>query len=547
MLFEDDEKCHRMDEFLNRDQHRGDGPKMTDILPSYIRGQWTRPIDDGQPLLDAATGEPIARVSTRSLDYPTVLSYARNIGGHALRQMTFQQRASALKALGQHLSARIPQFTEVSLKTGATRRDSAVDIDGGIGVLFVYASKGLKELPGQHILRDGNFEPLSKAGNFGVQHIASPLLGALVQINAFNFPVWGMLEKFAPAFLAGLPSIVKPASQTAYLAETVAREVIASGLIPEGTLQLVCARPDGLLESLTGQDVVSVTGSHATATAVRQHPTIASNAVRFTAEADSLNSSLLGEDASEGSPEFEIFVRELVTEMTQKAGQKCTAIRRAFVPRALTDAVQTAVCERLSKVTVGDPRDDSTQMGPLVGLRQREDVRAAAARLARTGRVVFGSINSAPEAFSATADLDKGAYLSPILLRFDDPEMIEPHSIEAFGPVSSLMPYDCLDDALRLMTLGEGSLVASIVTSDNKIAHRAVIGSAPWHGRLLVLNPGNAAQSTGHGAAVPHAVHGGPGRAGGGEELAGLRRLAHFMQRTAVQGTPDFLAGLGRQ
>jgi oxepin-CoA hydrolase / 3-oxo-5,6-dehydrosuberyl-CoA semialdehyde dehydrogenase len=520
---------------------------MTDILPSYVRGQWTRPIDDGQPLLDAATGEPIARVSTRSLDYPTVLNYARNIGGYALRQMTFQERASALKALGKHLSARIPQLTEMSLKTGATTRDSAVDIDGGVGVLFVYASMGLKELPDQHILRDGQFEPLSKAGNFGVQHIVTPLLGAFVQINAFNFPVWGMLEKFAPAFLAGVPSIVKPASQTAYLTETVAREIIDSGLIPDGALQLVCARPDGLLESLTGQDMVSVTGSHATTSALRRHPTIAGNAVRFTAEADSVNSSVLGEDASAGSAEFEIFVRELVTEMTQKAGQKCTAIRRAFVPRALADDVRAAVCERLSKVVVGDPRDDSVRMGPLVGLGQREDVRSAAARLAQTGRIVFGSVKSAPENLSATADFERGAYMSPILFRFDDPAMIEPHSIEPFGPISSLLPYDCLDDALRLMTLGEGSLVASIVTSDSTIAHRAVTASAPWHGRLLVLDPGNAAESTGHGAAVPHAVHGGPGRAGGGEELAGLRSLARFMQRTAVQGTPDFLAALGHR
>jgi oxepin-CoA hydrolase/3-oxo-5,6-dehydrosuberyl-CoA semialdehyde dehydrogenase len=520
---------------------------MIDILPSYICGQWHHPADEGKVLLDAATAEPIVRISGKPLEFPAVLDYARTVGGPALRDMTFQQRAGALKALGKYLSGRIPQLTKLSLRTGATRRDSAIDIDGGIGVLFVYASKGAKELPDQHILRDGDFEPLGKAGTFGVQHILSPLLGAFVQINAFNFPVWGMLEKLAPAFLAGVPSIVKPASQSAYLTELAVREIVASGLIPDSALQLVCARPDGLLESLTGQDVVSVTGSHETATTLRRHPTIAGNAVRFTAEADSLNSSILGEDATPGSPEFDVFVRGLVTEMTQKAGQKCTAIRRAFVPRALTDDVEAAVCERLSKITVGDPRDETVRMGPLVGLGQRDDVRGAAARLAKTGRIVFGGIESAPENLSLSADVERGAFQSPVLLRFDQPTAAEPHAIEAFGPVSSLLPYDSLDDALDLVTRGEGSLAASIVTSDPTIAHAAVAAAAPWHGRLLVLNSDNAAESTGHGAAVPHAVHGGPGRAGGGEELAGLRSLGHFMQRTAVQGSPDFLAELGRR
>jgi oxepin-CoA hydrolase / 3-oxo-5,6-dehydrosuberyl-CoA semialdehyde dehydrogenase len=519
---------------------------VTDILPSYVCGRLHIPTDAGRTLVDAATGDEIVRVSSDPLDYPAVLDYARSVGGAALRAMTFPERAGVLKALGKHLSERIPQFTELSLRTGATRRDSAVDIDGGVGVLFVYASKGAKELPDQRILLDGVFEPLGKTGGFGVQHILSPLLGALVQINAFNFPVWGMLEKFAPAFLAGVPSIVKPASQTAYLTELVAREIIDSGLLPDGALQLVCARPDGLLKSLTGQDLLSVTGSHATATALRRHPTIAENSVRFTAEADSLNTSLLGTDVTVGSAEFDIFVRGLVTEMTQKAGQKCTAIRRAFVPRALIDDVEAAVCERLSNVVVGDPRDEVVRMGPVVGLDQREDVRAAATHLAKSGSIVFGGIDSVPENFSATADFGTGAYVSPVLLRFADAHADEPHTIEAFGPVSSLLPYDSLDEALELVARGAGSLVASIVTSDDDIALTAVAAAAPWHGRILVLNGGNAAESTGHGAALPHAVHGGPGRAGGGEELAGLRTLGHFMQRTAVQGAPDLLAQLGR-
>lgn len=518
---------------------------MTEILHSYVCGQWRKPDDEGIALLDAATAAPVARISRNPLDYAAVTDYGRSVGGPALRELTFQQRAQALKSLAKHLSGRVEAFTELSTRTGATRSDSAVDIEGGIGVLFVYASKGLKELPDQHVLRDGDYEPLGKAGTFGVQHVLTPQQGVLVQINAFNFPVWGMLEKFAPAFLAGVPSIVKPASQTAYVTELVAREIVTSGLIPEGALQLVCARPDGLVETLTGQDSLSVTGSHFTATALRRHRTVATNAVRFTAEADSLNSSLLGADASPGTAEFELFVAGLVTEMTQKAGQKCTAIRRAFVPRGIVDDVEQAVVEQLAKVVVGDPRDDAVRMGPVVGLDQRNDVRSAAKELAASGRTVFGTIDDAPHNFSASADFQRGAYVSPVLLRFDNPAVAEPHEIEAFGPVSSLLPYDRLGDALQSIARGAGSLATSIITADPAVAHEAVAAAAPWHGRLLVLNAENAAESTGHGAAVPHAVHGGPGRAGGGEELAGLRSVQHFMQRTAVQGSPEFLAQLG--
>jgi oxepin-CoA hydrolase/3-oxo-5,6-dehydrosuberyl-CoA semialdehyde dehydrogenase len=521
--------------------------RLPDILPSYIRGQWRRPSDEGRTLLDAATAESVARISRLPLDYTAILDYARSVGGPAVRELTFAQRAAALKALGKHLTGKIPEFTELSLRTGATRRDSAVDIDGGIGVLFVYASKGARELPDRHALLDGDIELLGKAGTFGLQHVYNPMLGAFVQINAFNFPVWGMLEKFAPAFLAGVPSVVKPASTTAYLTEMVVREIVASGLIPEGALQLVCARPDGLLDALNGQDMVSVTGSHETATALRRHPVVAGNAVRFTAEADSLNSSLLGPDATPDSPEFTLFVRGLVTEMTQKTGQKCTAIRRAFVPGSLIDAVEDAVRERLSAMTVGDPRDPAVRIGPVVEHAQREDVRHATARLSKAGRIVFGDPYIRPDNFAPSADFDKGAYLSPILLRFDDPLVAEPHSIEAFGPVSSLLPYDDLDVACRLIARGEGSLAASIVTADEDVARRAVAAAAPWHGRVLVINADNAGESTGHGAAIPHAVHGGPGRAGGGEELAGLRSLGHFLQRTAVLGSPKFLASLAHQ
>jgi oxepin-CoA hydrolase/3-oxo-5,6-dehydrosuberyl-CoA semialdehyde dehydrogenase len=517
---------------------------VTEVLSSYIAGKWHTPADTGTVLVDAATGADIVRISRQPLDYASVLDYARQVGGPALRDLTFVQRAGILKALGKHLSDAIPAFTEFSLYTGATRRDSAVDIDGGIGVLFVYASKGARELPDQRVLNDGPFEPLGKNGTFGVQHISTPLRGASVQINAFNFPVWGMLEKFAPSFLAGVPTVVKPASQTAYLTEAVVRAIVASGLLPDGAIQLACARPTGLIENLTGQDLLSVTGSRETAASLRRHEAVASNAVRFTAEADSLNSSILGPDVTVGTAEFDLFVKGVVTEMTQKAGQKCTAIRRAFVPRHLVADVEAAIVAKLAKVTVGNPADDTVRMGPLVSTAQREDVRSAVARLQKVANVVFGDPHLEPNSVVAGTDWSAGAFVSPILLRADDPTAAELHEVEAFGPVSTLLPYDTIDDALALVARGEGSLVASVVTADSVVAKRAVLELASWHGRVLVLNAGNAAESTGHGAAIPHAVHGGPGRAGGGEELGGIRSVAHYLQRTAVQGSPDLLAGL---
>ncbi|WP_024792975.1 phenylacetic acid degradation bifunctional protein PaaZ [Tomitella biformata] len=518
---------------------------MTQILSSYIGGVWQAPRDEGTTLLDAATGAPVARISTKPVDYAAVLGHARNIGGPALRELNFQERAGLLTALAKHLSGLIPDFTELSLRTGATRRDATVDIDGGIGTLFVYGGKGAKELPAGKILLDGEYEQLGKGGTFGLQHISVPRLGAAVQINAFNFPVWGMLEKLAPALLAGAPSVVKPASQTAYLTEMVVRAIIDSQILPEGALQLVCGRPDGLLDQLTGQDSLSVTGSRDTAAALRRHPVIASNSVRFTAEADSLNSSILAEDVKAGDPEFDIFVKGLVTEMTQKAGQKCTAIRRAFVPAGLMDAVQDAVVAQLAKITVGNPADESTRMGALASQRQRTDVRAAVATLMSAARPVFGDPQTVPENFGVDADFEAGAFISPVLLRADDPDREEVHAVEAFGPVSTLLPYEGIEQALDYVARGQGSLVTSIVTGDDDFATRAVLGSAPWHGRLLVVNADNAAENSGHGSAMPHAVHGGPGRAGGGEELAGLRSVQHHLQRTAVQGSPDFLARLG--
>lgn len=517
---------------------------MPPLLSSYICGHWQSPDDEGTELRDAATGEVITRISTKPLDYGPVVAYAREVGGPALRALTFRERAGLLTQLGKHLSAQIPDFTLLSLRTGATRRDAVVDIDGGINALFVYGSKGGKQLPDGNILPDGKFEALGKGGTFGVQHISVPRLGAAVQINAFNFPVWGMLEKLAPAVLAGVPSIVKPASQTAYLTEMVARAIIDSKILPEGSLQLVCARPDGLLDQLGAQDSLSVTGSRDTASALRTHPTIIENAVRYTAEADSLNASILGPDVRPDDPEFEIFVKAVTTEMTQKTGQKCTAIRRVFVPTIQLDAVQDAVIARLRKVTVGNPDAEETRMGPLASLRQRTDVRDAIAKLQNAARTVFGDPGSVPENFGVGADFEAGAFMSPVLLRAKDPTATELHSVEAFGPVATLIPYGSLEEALDLVARGDGSLVASLVTADRDVASRAVLAAAPWHGRILVVDRESAAESTGHGASVAQAVHGGPGRAGGGEELGGLRALQHHLQRTAVQGGPALLASL---
>lgn len=514
---------------------------MTDILNSYIGGQWVEPTDEGTLLVDAATGEPIVRISAQPLDYAPVLDYARTVGGPALRELTFTGRAAILKQLGKYLSERIPAFTEVSLKTGATRRDAMVDVDGGINALFVYGSKGGRGLPDSNVVPDGDFEPLGKGGTFGVAHILTPRTGVAVQINAFNFPVWGMLEKFAPAFLAGVPSVVKPASATAYLTETVVRAMVESGLLPEGSLSLVCARPDGLVDQLTAQDSLAVTGSYDTAATLRTHPAVVASGARFTAEADSLNSSVLGPDATVGDPEFEVFVKNLVTEMTQKAGQKCTAIRRAFVPAAMVDAVSDAAVARLQKVVVGPPADETSRMGALANQRQRDDVRGAVARLQSTATTVFGDPTAVPANFADGADFEAGAFISPILLRADDPERDELHQVEAFGPVATLIPYESAEQLAGLIARGNGSLAASIITNDSAFASEVVLAAAPWHGRIVVVDRNSAGESTGHGAAVAQAIHGGPGRAGGGEELGGLRAVEHYLQRTAVQGGPDVL------
>lgn len=510
-------------------------------LSSYVSGAWHVPEDDGTPLHDAVTGAEIARISSSGVDFAAALDHGRRAGGPVLREMTFHQRAALLKALASELREHRDELYALSLRTGATLADSKFDIDGGIGVLFSYSSKGRRELPADTVYVEGGLEPLSKTGGFAGQHVCTPLRGVAVQINAFNFPVWGPLEKFAPAFLAGVPSLVKPAGQTAYLTARLVELIIESGLLPEGSLQLVCGDARGVFEHLTEQDLVAFTGSAATAALLRANPVVVARSVRFNAEADSLNCSILGPDVCPGDPEFAVFADQLVTEMTVKAGQKCTAIRRAIVPAEIIDAVQDAVAERLAAVRVGDPADPEVTMGALAGLGQREEVRRALKALSTGARTVFGD----PERVeTAGADPELGAFLSPILLRADDAGRDEPHEVEAFGPVSTLIPYSSADEAIALAARGRGSLVGSVVTADPGFARDMVLGVAPWHGRLLVVDAATARESTGHGSPLPALVHGGPGRAGGGEEMGGIRGVLHHMQRTAVQASPRMLTAI---
>ncbi|GAA3973188.1 phenylacetic acid degradation bifunctional protein PaaZ [Actinomadura viridis] len=513
---------------------------MSPLLESYAAGRWFRAADDGEPLLDAATGEEVARFSGRGPDIAAMVRHARETGGPALRALTFHERAALLKALAKHLTARKEELYALSVRTGATSRDTMVDVDGGIGTLFSYASKGVRELPNDTVVLDGGLERLGKGGTFVGQHLYTSRPGVAVQINAFNFPVWGMLEKLAPAFLAGLPSIVKPAAQTAYLAELAVRQIIESGILPEGTLQLLAGGPAGLLDELTVQDSVAFTGSAHTAGILRRHPNVLDGGVRLGVEADSLNCSVLGPDVRPGDPEFDLFVKGVVTEMTVKAGQKCTAIRRVLVPGPMAGTVIDALAARLAKVSVGDPRNPDVRMGALASLGQRDEVRKAVDALRATAEVAFGDPAGAA---LLDGDAERGAFMTPLLLRAR-PGATEPHDVEPFGPVSTVLTYDGLDEAIALAARGKGSLAASVVTHDPEVARTVVRGLAPWHGRVLVLDRDDAGESTGHGSPLPVLVHGGPGRAGGGEELGGVRAVLHHMQRSAVQASPDLLTAV---
>ena len=511
-------------------------------LQNYVLGQWVEGGGTGAELVSAITGEPLAIASTEGIDFKAAHQYARDVGGPALRTMTFHERAARLKAMGKYLTERKAEFYDLSYHTGATKSDSWIDIDGGIGTLFVYASKGRRELPNEPFFVDGVPEALSKGGSFIGRHLCVPLEGVHVQINAFNFPVWGMLEKVAPSFLAGMPSIVKPASLTSYLTERVMHAMVESGIFPEGTLQLLVGSAGNVLDHLDCQDVVSFTGSATTGQMLKAHPAVLKNSVRFNMEADSLNCCILGPDAEPGSEEFDLFVKEVAREMTAKAGQKCTAIRRTIVPERMVEDVMAALTKRLAGVTIGDPRLDHVRMGPLAGRAQVGEVGRAVARIRQEAELFSGGNMD----FALTgADHATGAFYPITLMACAKPlSAVTPHDVEAFGPVNTVMGYAHVDDAIQLARRGKGSLCGSLFTNDDVVARKVVLGVAPYHGRLLVLNRHDAKESTGHGSPMPHLVHGGPGRAGGGEEMGGMRGVMHFMQRTAVQGSPTTITAI---
>ena len=514
-------------------------------LQSYVCGAWLSGRDAGVAMRDATTGEIVAHASSAGIDFAAVLDHARWVGGPALRALTFHERAAALKALAKRLSELKEEFYALSYRTGATKSDALIDIDGGIGTVFAFAGKGSRELPNARVYIDGDVEPLSKTGSFVGQHLYVSREGAAVHINAFNFPVWGMLEKLAPTLLAGMPAIVKPASATAYLTELVVRRIIDLKVLPEGALQLVCGNLGNLFDHLNCQDTVSFTGSAHTAARLRVHPAVIRHAVPFIAETDSLNSSILALDAAPGTAEFDLFIKEVVREMTVKAGQKCTAIRKALVPAAVAGDVIAALQAALRGIVVGDPRLEGVRMGPLVSGEQRTDVLERVALLRREADLVAGNLD---EFEVKGADAKRGAFVPPLLLLSRDPPTARAvHDVEAFGPVATVLPYRDTAEAIALARRGEGSLAASVFCADDALAGQIVQGLAPFHGRILVVNRACAKESTGHGSPLAPLIHGGPGRAGGGEEMGGIRGVLHYMQRTAVQGSPDTLtAASGR-
>ncbi|HEX8309377.1 MAG TPA: phenylacetic acid degradation bifunctional protein PaaZ [Allosphingosinicella sp.] len=510
-------------------------------LLNYAQDRWYGAEAGLAPVESAVTGEVFAETGSGGLDFAAMLHHARKVGGPALRSLTFHERAHMLKALANAIMARKEELYELNYSTGATRTDGWIDIEGGAGTLFSFSSKGRRELPNGRILVDGAVEPLSKGGTFVGQHVYTSLQGVAVHINAFNFPVWGMLEKLGPTLLAGVPAIVKPASATGYLAEAAFRIMIESQILPPGALQLVMGGVGDLFDHLTLQDVVSFTGSAQTAMKLQTHPVIARESVRFIAERDSLNASVLGPDAAPGTPEFDLFIKEIAREMTVKAGQKCTAIRRALAPAEYLDSVQEALIERLGKARIGDPREEGVTMGALASRSQLRSVREAVAELAKSARIVSGDPDRSPVE-------GNGSFISPILLRSDDPwGSAAVHDVEAFGPVSTIMPYRDLADSVALANRGMGSLALSLFTFDPAVAEEFVLGAGAYHGRMVILDRTSAGESTGHGSPLPVLVHGGPGRAGGGEEMGGIRGVAHYMQRTALQGSPAVLSSIVRQ
>jgi oxepin-CoA hydrolase / 3-oxo-5,6-dehydrosuberyl-CoA semialdehyde dehydrogenase len=513
-------------------------------LNNYACGEWVAGAGKGQELYNSITGEAIASTSSQGLDFGKMCEYARSVGGPNLRKITFQQRGLMLKALAMHLLRKKEDFYRISWATGATRTDSWVDIEGGIGNLFSYASLR-RQFPNETYCYDGEAARLSKNNTFIGHHICVPKEGVAIHINAFNFPVWGMLEKVAVNWLAGVPAIVKPATVTSFLTEAVAKEIIASGILPKGALQLICGSANGLLDHVMSQDVVTFTGSASTGKMLKANPSILEESVHFNMEADSLNCCVLGTDVTTAMPEFDIFIKEVAREITTKAGQKCTAVRRIIVPSKMVEDVQIALGKRLAQNIIGDPNVEGVRMGALAGRSQLLEVKEKVELLSRTQKIIIGDF----EKFEVKgADKHKGAFMPPIIFLNEKPfSNLDGHNIEAFGPVSTIMPYDNLDDAIELSKMGKGSLVSSIVTADNSIARKYTIGAACMHGRILVLNRDCAKESTGHGSPMPMLVHGGPGRAGGGEEMGGKRGVFHYLQRTAIQGSPTTITKILNQ
>ncbi len=511
------------------------------ILHNYACGQWVAGADKGQELFNAITGDIVATTSSKGLDFAKMCEYARTVGGPKLRKMTFQERGMMLKALAIHLQNKKEDFYKVSWATGATRADSWVDIEGGIGNLFAYASLR-RQFPNETYCYDGDVARLSKNNTFIGHHICVPKEGVAIHINAFNFPVWGMLEKVAVNWLAGVPAIVKPATVTSFLTEAVVKEIIASKILPEGALQLICGSANGILDHVMNQDVVTFTGSASTGKMLKAHPRLLEESVHFNMEADSLNCCVLGSDVTTAMPEFDIFIKEVAREITTKAGQKCTAVRRIIVPEKMVEDVHIALGKRLASNIIGDPNVEGVRMGSLAGKAQLLEVREKVELLSKTQKIIIGDF----EKFEVKgADKNKGAFMPPIIFLNDSPfKNTDCHSVEAFGPVSTLMPYKDLDEAIKLSKMGKGSLVSSIITADDKIARMYVIGAACMHGRILVLNAECAKESTGHGSPMPMLVHGGPGRAGGGEEMGGKRGVFHYLQRTAIQGSPTTITAV---
>ncbi|MEI8058510.1 MAG: phenylacetic acid degradation bifunctional protein PaaZ [Ferruginibacter sp.] len=510
-------------------------------LENYISGKWITGDGDGQPLFNAVTRSVIGAASSKGLDFKSITEYARTVGNPALRNMTFHQRGNMLKALALHLRNHLDAFYKISYQTGATKADSWVDIEGGIGNLFANASLRRK-FPNEIFCIDGESHNLGTQNTFMGTHILTPKEGVAIHINAFNFPVWGMLEKIAVNLLAGMPCIVKPATVTSYLTEAVVKEIIASKILPEGALQLICGSAGDLLDHVTSQDVITFTGSASTGLLLKSNPHILRENVPFTMEADSLNCIVLGNDVEPNMAEWDIFVKEVRKEMTLKAGQRCTGIRRIFVPENKMEDMWKAIGSALAQTTIGNPLNSTVRMGSLAGETQRNEVKEQVQKLLASSQIVYGSLDSVSV---IDADAKQGAFLSPLLLMNNNPfASTAVHEVEAFGPVSTIMPYRNTDDAVVLSKMGKGSLVSSIVTANSKIAKQYVINAASHHGRILVLNKECAKESTGHGSPLPLLTHGGPGRAGGGEEMGGIRGVKHYLQRTALQGSPNMVTAI---